>query len=284
MSTNNLCSTDNPINYKKLLQSGIIAIVLNIALSLVITFYLKPAYPSAPLAKLFAGVMLVCLLITIFSVMVDILLEPLVRDKTLVKALLIMVPLTLIAALIASFIGLFIMEKILGLSLLPSIVDYMGQFLVPIGITNIIITLISTVYRWERNKKEQLEKHLHAIQSDMSIKNEPVHDHLQFREKGSQYRLPYKDIIYLSSHGKKTIVHSEEKAWEISIIMKDIEAKLPRQMFMRIHKQFIVNMQYVARIQYYLGGRYILYLKDSDSTTLPIGITYTKEIKQWLGL
>jgi DNA-binding LytR/AlgR family response regulator len=66
--------------------------------------------------------------------------------------------------------------------------------------------------------------------------------------------------------------------------MKDIITKLPPAVFFRIHKQFTVNMKYVSHMQYYLGGRYLLYLKDKEEDILPVGITYIKPLKATLGI
>jgi hypothetical protein len=43
-------------------------------------------------------------------------------------------------------------------------------------------------------------------------------------------------------------------------------------------------MKYVSHMQYYLGGRYLLYLKDKEEDILPVGITYIKPLKATLGI
>ena len=94
----------------------------------------------------------------------------------------------------------------------------------------------------------------------------------------------YGDIVYLSSHGRKTLIHTEYKDYETGQLLKEIERKLPREDFIRIHKRFIVNLKYISRLQYYQGGRYLLYLKDEDENTLPVGPTYTNVLKEKLGI
>jgi DNA-binding LytR/AlgR family response regulator len=123
---------------------------------------------------------------------------------------------------------------------------------------------------------------VHAIQAELVTKGADSNDFIMVREKGILYRLPLEGIIYISSHGKKALVHTEDKAYEISESMKHIMEKLPAANFMRIHNQFIVNMKYISHVRYYLGGRYLLHLKDKNESTLPVGIKYTKGLKERL--
>ena len=105
---------------------------------------------------------------------------------------------------------------------------------------------------------------------------------MSFREKGRHHLLPYKEIIYLSSSGKHTIIHTEEKDFETSILLKEVENKLPDDTFIRIHKQFMVNVQYISVLEYYIGGQYIAFLKDKDENTLPVGRKYVSDLKEKL--
>ncbi len=107
---------------------------------------------------------------------------------------------------------------------------------------------------------------------------------LSFKEKGNHYLVAYKDIIYLSSHGRHTIVHTEGKCFETAQQLKDITQRLPANHFFRIHKQFIVNLPYVSHLQYHIGGQYLVYLKDEEKTTLPVGRLFAPPLKEKLGI
>ncbi|MCP4138131.1 MAG: response regulator transcription factor [bacterium] len=107
---------------------------------------------------------------------------------------------------------------------------------------------------------------------------------LSFRENRIQCLVAFKDIIYLSSHGKRTVIHTEEKDFEASSILKDIEEKLAADDFVRIHKQYIVNTKHITRIQHDVGGQYVAVFNDSDESTLPVGRTYVSTLKERLEL
>ena len=94
--------------------------------------------------------------------------------------------------------------------------------------------------------------------------------------------IAHKDIIYLCSHGKKTTVHTEKMDYEIPLVIKEMDKALPPRQFLRVHKQYIANIRFIARIKHYEGGRYWAYLNDEDENTLPIGRKYAPALRQRL--
>jgi DNA-binding LytR/AlgR family response regulator len=104
------------------------------------------------------------------------------------------------------------------------------------------------------------------------------------RERGRHCILPYRDIVYVTSNGKNSVIHTVDEEIETSVILKDVEERVPADTFIRIHKQHIVNIRYIAAVQYYIGGQYIAYLKDGDESPLPVGKKYAALLKSRLRL
>jgi DNA-binding LytR/AlgR family response regulator len=104
------------------------------------------------------------------------------------------------------------------------------------------------------------------------------------REKGRLHILPYKDIIYVTSHGKNTVIHTVSGDREAPLMLKDVELRLPPGMFARIHKQHIVNVRCISWLEYYIGGQYLAFLNNEDESSLPVGRTYAPSLKARLGL
>jgi DNA-binding LytR/AlgR family response regulator len=103
---------------------------------------------------------------------------------------------------------------------------------------------------------------------------------LSFREGESHFLVAYDDIVYLTAHARHTVIHTVNRDFETARIIKHVEERLPRDTFLRIHKQHVVNLKYVSHFQYYIGGQYIVYMKDADSTMLPIGRRYVPAFKE----
>ncbi|MCU0847699.1 MAG: LytTR family transcriptional regulator DNA-binding domain-containing protein [Spirochaetes bacterium] len=100
-----------------------------------------------------------------------------------------------------------------------------------------------------------------------------------FRENRKQYLVPLEDIIYFSSQGKHTVIHTKDQDFETSQVMKSIEEKLPPSMFIRIHKQYMVNIKFISHLQHDSGGMYTLFLKDEDDSSFPVGRAFLPDLK-----
>lgn len=70
-----------------------------------------------------------------------------------------------------------------------------------------------------------------------------------FHNKNSTYRIPYNDIIFFESRGRKVILHTIRTTYEVYEKLDDIEAVAPMNFF-RIHKSYLINASYVMRWQF----------------------------------
>lgn len=102
---------------------------------------------------------------------------------------------------------------------------------------------------------------------------------LAVREGENHYLIPFAEIIYMSSSGKSTAIHTTDRDFETARLMKELEARLPEN-FIRIHKQFVLNLDFASSLRYRTGGGYTVLLRDSDETTLPAGRQYAQRLKQ----
>ncbi|MCP4134594.1 MAG: LytTR family transcriptional regulator [bacterium] len=206
------------------------------------------------------------------------------------KPVWIIIPATTLASGTFAFAGIQL-SLLLG-SLLSGIIDYqlmtniMNKMTLPVMILSVLVNTAATIIELYKYNRMLLVKSLNEMENKIArietlAKRESG---LSFKEKDSFYEVEYDDIIYLSSSGKKSLVHTEERDYEISELMKEVEEKLPEELFIRIHKQYIINRSYVTRMQYYKGGRYILYLNDEDENVLPVGGIYTTLLKESLGM
>lgn len=80
-----------------------------------------------------------------------------------------------------------------------------------------------------------------------------IHDHYVFsyaRER-IQYQIPYSEILYFQSDGRKIAIHTvhSEQPREYTGKLSDIQSGLPAD-FITIHKSYIVNIRYITRRSY----------------------------------
>jgi DNA-binding LytR/AlgR family response regulator len=98
--------------------------------------------------------------------------------------------------------------------------------------------------------------------------------------RDTTYSLIFNDIIYITSHSKNVIIHTEERDIELPVLMKDIMIRLPQDMFVRIHKRHIINLKYIHSLSHVLSGHYKVRLKDSDETELPVGRAFAGSLRK----
>lgn len=104
---------------------------------------------------------------------------------------------------------------------------------------------------------------------------------LSFKSRGNSYFISYGDIVYFTASGKGTIVHTGEKDFDASSLMKDVEAKLPSSSFIRVHRKYIVNSAFISYTRKDRDSMYLV-LKDDDDTQVPVSKSYRETIMKLL--
>ncbi len=127
-----------------------------------------------------------------------------------------------------------------------------------------------------------VDKAVAAIRDEKVRLDTPKKLGLSFKEGAKHYIIAYTDIVYFSSNARNTIIHTEGRDFETLTLLKDMVEKISKDIFIRIHKQFIVNLAYVATLEYMQGGQYEVTLKDEERTKLPVGQKFASDLKKKL--
>lgn len=135
----------------------------------------------------------------------------------------------------------------------------------------------------EERFNEAVNKVLLKITSKRSSKSKQNFA-LSFKEGGINYIIAYEEIIFLSANKRNTAIHTEDRCFETSIPIKNIEEKLPADIFHRIHRKYIINIKYIIRMEYLISGHLLLYMKYDQESTLPVGRTFAMSLKEKLGI
>ncbi len=104
---------------------------------------------------------------------------------------------------------------------------------------------------------------------------------ISLSDKNNIYFFPPDKIVYCSSSGSQTIIHTVKRDFALNVKFKSIEETLP-ETFLRIHKQYIVNFRYISRLTHVMSGHYKLLLDDEDDTELPVGRNYIASLKNMI--
>ncbi len=94
--------------------------------------------------------------------------------------------------------------------------------------------------------------------------------------------IPIKDIIYIQSDGDYVQLVTEKSNYLKEETMKFFETSLPKKSFVRIHRSYIVNIEYVSRIESYGKQNQQIALKNGQ--WLKVSASGYKSLKEALHL
>ncbi|MCM3725470.1 LytTR family transcriptional regulator DNA-binding domain-containing protein [Neobacillus cucumis] len=90
------------------------------------------------------------------------------------------------------------------------------------------------------------------------------------------------DIVYIGTQDGKTVVATEKQKWWVNEPLVTFERKLHNTSIIRVHRAFLVNIDAIIEIEPWFNSTYNLITKSGDK--VPVSRTYTKELKQLLGI
>lgn len=192
----------------------------------------------------------------------------------------IYVSIILMASAAGAFAGALISNTVLPGSVRISGDIFPGIVIPSIMISSIFIAIYFSMGK-ARLRQATLENDLIRYKQE---KEKSQRGSIPVKEDDLVRSLDYKDIVYLSSNGRVSLIHTVGRDYQVNQLLGDMEKSLPGENFIRIHKQFIVNRRFIKGIRYYEGGRYNLYLSDEDENVLPIGKLYTSDVKKIMNI
>ncbi|OMP66528.1 LytTR family DNA-binding domain-containing protein [Domibacillus epiphyticus] len=103
---------------------------------------------------------------------------------------------------------------------------------------------------------------------------------LTIKAEDRWYPIPYNDVIYLESEGRKTKVQAHSGVGFHKLNLTELEFMLPEDSFIRVHRSYIVNVHYIQEIQPDSHSTFLLIMKDR--TKIPVTQTYTSAFRKSL--
>lgn len=106
---------------------------------------------------------------------------------------------------------------------------------------------------------------------------------LAVRKGGRTVLLSLDEIIFISARNKSTYVHTYENQYLVDLTLTDLEARLGREPFARVHRSYMVNLNKVKEIVRGEGG-YVVVAADRDETQIPVARRQVKEFREAVGI
>lgn len=95
---------------------------------------------------------------------------------------------------------------------------------------------------------------------------------LNIKFKGKISTILQQEILYIEKVGKKVVIFTEDASYEYTTNLKDLEKHLNKEMFIRCHQGFIININHIVTYtnsKLYLGNKEIC-IPISKSNSLKV--------------
>ncbi|WP_191556522.1 LytR/AlgR family response regulator transcription factor [Metabacillus idriensis] len=99
--------------------------------------------------------------------------------------------------------------------------------------------------------------------------------------EGEIIYLEPKDILYMYRDDKVTKIITRTKSFDTKTPLKDLESRLGPYCFFRIHKSYLVNLDYAAKLTPWFNGAYQLELEGTEEM-LSVSRNYVKSLRERL--
>ena len=106
---------------------------------------------------------------------------------------------------------------------------------------------------------------------------------LAVRKGGRTVLLDIDDIVYLSAKNKSTYAHTFENQYLVDLTLSELEDRLSRESFARIHRSHLVSLNRIKEILRIDGG-YVVVAADRDETHIPVARRQVKQFREAVGI
>lgn len=101
-------------------------------------------------------------------------------------------------------------------------------------------------------------------------------DHFFIRTDGIWIKMPYDEVSFIRGDNNQVIIKTKQDKITSPVRLKDIEERLPKSRFMRVHRSYIVQLNKISKVD----GEVVVV----DDKTVPISKTYIKELYDRLNI
>lgn len=98
---------------------------------------------------------------------------------------------------------------------------------------------------------------------------------------GDKIRLiDYRNIIYIEYNQRNSLIHTVDTVYTENYTMAALTDKLEKKNFFRIHKSYLVNLQYIEELVPNVNNAYEIRLKHCPGALLPVSRSQIRHLKQ----
>ncbi len=151
-----------------------------------------------------------------------------------------------------------------------------GYILKPFKEIDLHTTIEMAIYKHSREQEVVKERDL--LFSLVENKDSTQKGYIFVKSNSKLVKLKSEDIYYIEALKDYVVIHTPDARYTIHSTMKDIDSKMGKEEFVRVHRSFIVRLDKIATIEYPN-----LTLEDIDKL-IPIGGSYRDDLNNKIKL
>lgn len=153
------------------------------------------------------------------------------------------------------------------------VIDYIVK---PAKIERLIKAVNKAIEYINAKRKVQAEAPVKSIQAvapaNDFIRTIDAQEYFFIKENNTHIKLNMGDVLYIESMGDfSKISTTGEKSHMVLISLKNLEKQLPEHLFIRVHKQYMINVLHIKKIT-------ISDIKLSNNIVIPVSIAYKQAL------
>ncbi|MEE9339877.1 MAG: LytTR family DNA-binding domain-containing protein [Methylococcaceae bacterium] len=103
------------------------------------------------------------------------------------------------------------------------------------------------------------------------------------RENGSRLMINYSDIQWIGAKNKKVFIMLNQEELRVRATLSELSERLPNDTFIRVHKTYIININFVRELIPWDSHAMTLVMSDKEATEIPVGRGYANKLKLLVG-
>lgn len=109
-------------------------------------------------------------------------------------------------------------------------------------------------------------------------------ERIPVEKAGKKLLLDVGDVFYIMAKDDYSYLHTDTERYLSTVSLAQLEARLERHGFFRVHRRFLVNLSQVSEVVPMYGGTLLLTLRDQGATQVPVSRRRVPSLKRALGI
>lgn len=134
---------------------------------------------------------------------------------------------------------------------------------------------------------DRMRETLLRLRADRGASDEsgrPLLDKLPVESQARTMLIDTADVFWAENRDDVVYVHTHDRAYPTRFSLNDLEKRLPRPPFLRVHRAVVANVRKVSEITPNFNGTYVLKLADAAGTELTVSRGRARDLRTLLGL